>query len=236
MDERTASSTRITSQRRRRRRQRSRPSDVHAPSRRAGTPNRSDVKKAAEMLVDKHAENYGVQDPWYNLDPNHALPAHVSLGGLRGKWKCNLFAGNTLYAAGFDPPYYGNRGRGEYPNANQFYKWSDKYAEKYGNKVHFKMVSEVAVDSLEGEDRSAQIREFMKQVQPGDLVMSDHLGDGVADGGHTRIATTAYDPETQSFQAAQASSTDGRIKKTTLTHFTGEEHIWILRPNRPAED
>jgi hypothetical protein len=194
------------------------------------------VGKSAEMLIEKYANNYGVPDAWFNVDPNHALPANVRLGGLKGAWKCNLLAGNAMRAAGFEPPYYGNRGKGEYPNANQFYKWSDKYAEKYGNKVHFKMVSEVAVESLDSEQRAAQIAEFMKQVKPGDLVMSDHRGDGVADGGHTRIATTGYDSETKSFEAAQASSSDGRIKNTTMSNFTGEEHIWILRPNRLADD
>ena len=194
------------------------------------------VGKAAEMLVDKHGDNYGVQDAWYNIDPNHALPANVSLGGLKGRWKCNLFGGNAMTAAGFEPPYYGNRGKGEYPNANQFFKWSDKYAEKYGNKSHFKMVSELAVEGMEPEVARAKILEFMKTIEPGDLVMTDHRGGDVSDGGHTRVATTAFDPETMTFEAAQASSDAGRIKTTGVGAFAGEEHIWVLRPNRPADD
>ena len=54
--------------------------------------------------------------------------------------------------------------------------------------------------------------------------------------GDTRVAVSAFDPETMSFQAAQASSDAGRIKDTTYGAFSGEETIWVLRPNRPAED
>ena len=194
------------------------------------------VGKAAEMLVEKYGNNYGVPDAWYNIDPNHALPANVSLGGMKGKWKCNLFGGNAMRAAGFEPPYYGNRGKGEYPNANQFFKWSDKYAEQYGNKSHFKMVSELAVDGLDYETKKEKILEVLKTIQPGDMVMVDHRGSEVADGGHTRVATSAFDPETMTFEAAQASRNEGLIKTTGYGAFTGEEHIWVLRPNRPADD
>ena len=194
------------------------------------------VAKAAELLIEKHGNNYGVPDAWYNIDPNHALPAHVSLGGMKGKWKCNLFAGNAMRAAGFEPPYYGNRGQGEYPNANQFFKWSDKYAEQYGNKAHFRMVSELAVDGLDYETKKEKIIEVLKTIQPGDMVMADHLGNDVADGGHTRVAISAFDPETMTFEAAQASRNAGLVKTTGYGAFTGEEHIWVLRPNRPADD
>jgi hypothetical protein len=194
------------------------------------------VAKSAQMLVDKYAENYGVSDPWYNVDPNHALPANVRLGGLKGAWKCNLYGGNAMRAAGFEPPYYGNRGKGEYPNANQFFKWSDKYAAKYGNKVHFKMVAEVGIEELSAEERKAKIIEVLKTIQPGDLVMVDHLGQGVADGGHTRVATSAYDSDSQTFEAGMASFSAAEVKTVGVSSFTGEETLWVLRPNRPAED
>lgn len=86
------------------------------------------VGTAARKILDEHGDRYGVEQPWFNVDPQHALPAGKDLGGLKGRWKCNLFGGNAMYAGGFEPPYYGNKGKGEYPNANQFYKWSDKYA------------------------------------------------------------------------------------------------------------
>jgi peptidoglycan hydrolase-like protein with peptidoglycan-binding domain len=192
------------------------------------------VAAAAKDLVANYGESYGVDDPWYNLDPNHALPANVQLGGLKGAWKCNLFAGNALHEAGFEPPFYGNRGRGEYPNANQFYKWSDKYAEKFGNKVHFEMVGEVDIEGLPDSDsRRAAIEAVLQKAQPGDLLMVDHLGAGVADGGHTRIITVPMNAEGV-LEAAQASSDKARVKTHGVGTFTGEETLWILRPNRPV--
>ncbi len=188
------------------------------------------------MLVEKYGNNYGVPDPWYNLDPNHALPANVPLGGLKGKWKCNLFGGNAMYAAGFEPPYYGNRGSGEYPNANQFFKWSDQYAAKYGNKVHFDLVGEVQVKGLDDEAKKTQIDAVLAQAMPGDMILVDHLGDDVADGGHTRVVISNDWAESGTLTAAQASRGDAQIKTHNLYHFTGEETLWILRPNKPLDD
>ncbi len=201
-----------------------------------GQPTGQNMVEAANMLVDKYGNNYGVPDPWYNLDPNHALPANVSLGGLKGKWKCNLFGGNAMYAAGFEPPYYGNRGRGEYPNANQFFKWSDKYAAKYGNKVHFDLVGEVQIKGLDEEAKEAKIAAVLAKAQPGDMILVDHLGDDVADGGHTRVVITNDWAESGTLTAAQASRGDARVKSHSIHHFTGEETLWILRPNQPRDD
>jgi len=149
---------------------------------------------AAATLIRERKDNYGTNQPWYNLDPNHALPANVRLGGLaqsdrnpNGVWKCNLFGGNALYVAGFEPPYYGNRGKGEYPNANQFYTFSDKYAAQFGNKVHFKMVDEVALNGLDEATKKARLIEVLRNAQPGDLLMVDHQGTDISDGGHTRV-------------------------------------------------
>ena len=203
---------------------------------RAVTPSGDSMVEASTMLVEKYGNNYGVPDPWYNLDPNHALPANVSLGGLKGKWKCNLFGGNAMYAAGFEPPYYGNRGSGEYPNANQFFKWSDQYAAKYGNKVHFDLVGEVQVKGLDDEAKKTQIDAVLAQAMPGDMILVDHLGDDVADGGHTRVVISNDWAESGTLTAAQASRGDAQIKTHNLYHFTGEETLWILRPNKPLDD
>ncbi|MEW5851758.1 MAG: hypothetical protein AB2A00_23415 [Myxococcota bacterium] len=196
--------------------------------------NGESVVRAARMLVTERGQNYGVDDPWFNLDPNHALPANVSLGGLKGRWKCNLFACNTVYAAGFEPPYYNNRGRGEYPNANQLFKWSDKYAGQYGNKTHFKLMGELDPQSLEGEAREKAIRDLLRSAQPGDLIIVDHMGTDVADGGHCRVLLGGdLGDGSGTLQCAQASFDAAAIKDETVHSFTGEERIWILRPNRP---
>ncbi len=101
-----------------------------------GQDNRGKRRVAGtEFLVREHHDHSGVDDPWVNIDPNHSLPANFRLGGLQGSWKCNLFAGNAMVQAGFEPPYYGDRGKGEYSNANQLFKWSDKHAGRHNNEV-----------------------------------------------------------------------------------------------------
>ncbi len=194
-------------------------------------PRGESVREAALEIIEKYRNNYGVEDPWYNIDPNHNLPANVRLGGLKGRWKCNLFGGNVLYAAGFEPPYYGNKGRGEYPNANQFYKWSDKYADRYGNKVHFELRGELDVESIPPGERAEKIQELLEKAEPGDLVVVDHPGAGVADGGHVRILIQKNEDGTYDF--AQASRDQAEVQREDVYEFTGEERIWILRPNRP---
>jgi hypothetical protein len=200
------------------------------------TTNNEGVRDAAQSLVDNYAENYGVEDAWFNIDENHALPANVRLGGLKGKWKCNLFAGNTLAKAGFEPPYYGNRGRGEYPNANQLYKWSDKHAGQFGNKTHFEMRGELNVANLEPSERRAKIEELLKTAEPGDLIIVDHMGDDVADGGHCRVVVENNLATGGKIHNAQASSNSALVREEGIGSFTGEETIWILRANRPRVD
>lgn len=197
---------------------------------------------AADYLVREHGDNYGVDQAWFNLDPNHALPANVRLGGLKGKWKCNLFACNTMYKAGFEPPYYHNQGRGEYPNANQLFKWSGKYAKRYGNKVHFDLGGELKIQDTEkavGRDRTkAVLAKLLATAKPGDMIIVDHRGDEVADGGHCRVVIeNRMKPDGTGYIAcAQASRDSGKVRDETLSRFTGEETLWILRPNRARED
>ena len=197
---------------------------------------------ASAMLVQKHANNYGTHQPWFNLDPNHALPANTPLRGLgqternpNGVWKCNLFGGNALWAAGFEPPYYGNRGRGEYPNANQFWKFSDRYAKQFGNKVHFKMVEELDLTKLSPDERDAAVARLLQSAKPGDLLMVDHLGEEVTDGGHTRVvmANNLRADGTGTIESGQATQSQATVRSEGLSSFTNEEKIWILRPNRP---
>lgn len=197
------------------------------------------MARAAEFLVREYGDNYGVDQAWFNLDPNHALPANVRLGGLKGKWKCNLFACNTMYKAGFEPPYYGNRGRGEYPNANQLFKWSDKHARRYGNKVHFELKGAIEVEDVEkaaGRDSAKKaLAKLLSTAKPGDMLIADHRGDEVADGGHCRVVIeNKMKPDGTGYIAcAQASRDSGKVRDESISRFTGEETIWILRPNKP---
>jgi len=201
-----------------------------------GSTNPQAMADSAKNLVKDRANYFGVDQPWMNSDPNHALPANVRLGGLKGKWKCNLFGGNAMYNAGFEPPYYGNKGKGEYPNANQMYKWSDKYAGRYGNKTHFEMRGELDVSKLSGDEKRKKVAELLSKAEPGDMVIVDHMGDDVADGGHVRVVTgnnTIKPDGSGTLDAAQASHARAEIQQEGVSDFTGEEKIWILRPNRP---
>jgi|GEM_PF-1300200 len=196
-------------------------------------PKIEDMAKAAKRLIRDHAQHYGVDDAWYNYDENHALPARVRLGGLKGKWKCNLFACNTMVVAGFEPPYYGNRGRGEYPNANQLYKWSDKYAGQFGNKGHekFELRGELHVAGLSSSERAQKIEDLLKTAEPGDMIIVDHVGSDVADGGHCRVVMENDLATGGDLYCAQASRNEGLSRREPTSAFTGEETIWILRPN-----
>lgn len=201
-------------------------------------PDGAAMADAAQALVDKHADHYGVDDPWFNIDSRHALPDNVRLGGLEGSWKCNLFAGNAMVAAGFEPPYYGNRGQGEYPNANQLYKWTDKYAGQFGNAGHerFELRGELDVQSLSGEAREQAIAALLAKAEPGDMIIVDHMGSDVADGGHCRVVVENRFAEDGTVACAQASFDSALVKDERLSSFTGEETIWILRPSKPRPE
>ena len=202
----------------------------------SSTPQVRDVADSATRLVEERGDNYGVPNPWYNEDPNHSLPHGVQLGGLEGSWKCNLFAGNSLYNAGFEPPRYGNSGTGEYPNANQWWKWSDAHAGDYNNKSHFEMVGELDPNEYSWLERKEKVQALLAQAQPGDIIIVDHPGDAFADGGHCRVVTANnIGNASGTISNAQASYDSAIIEDEKVEDFTGEEMIWILRPNRLLE-
>lgn len=194
------------------------------------------VAEAAQRLVDgPTSANYGVAERWLNNDPRHAAPTNKPINGTAGKWKCNLFAGNALAAAGFEPPYYGNRRTGgEYPNANQLYKWSDKYAAKSGNADHvrFQMRDEIRdMPNLTPEARRTRVEEMLNKLEPGDLLIADHVGTSVADGGHCRVYVGK--DENGQHRFAMAGNDSALVRSEGAGALTGEEHLWILRPNTP---
>jgi hypothetical protein len=204
--------------------------ETRVPGIMSATPQ--DLAAAAkELCVGATAVNYGVPSPWINLDPNHAVPVERPFNFLAGKWKCNLFGGNVLRKGGFEPPYYGNQGRGEYPNANQWFKWSDKYAPQHNNKIHFQLIAEVDVDSMQGEALREAIGNLLAKAQPGDFLMADHVGTQVADGGHTRVAVANRFHTNGIVSFAQASFDRAEIQDEGITDLEFEEHIWLLRPN-----
>lgn len=203
---------------------------TRAPGIMTATPQ--DIASAAvELCTGSVALNYGVPQPWINTDPNHSVPVDRPFMSLVNRWKCNLFGGNVLRKGGYEPPYYGNQGKGEYPNANQWFKWSDKYGARFGNRVHFQLVDEVAVSSLEWDDAKRAIAAFLAKAKPGDLLMQDHPGSQVADGGHTRVATATRFTIDGTVSFAQAQFDRSGIQQEGADDLMGSEAIWLLRPN-----
>ncbi|HEY9624080.1 MAG TPA: peptidoglycan-binding protein [Crinalium sp.] len=189
------------------------------------------VRAAIELCTGSVALNYGVPQPWVNLDPNHSVPVDRPFMSLTNRWKCNLFGGNVLRKGGYEPPYYGNQGKGEYPNANQWFKWSDKYGPRFGNRVHFQLIDEVAVSSMPWEEAKRAIAVFLAKAKPGDFLMQDHPGSQVADGGHTRVATATRFTIDGTVSFAQAQYDQAGIQQEGVDDLMGSETIWLLRPN-----
>lgn len=193
------------------------------------------VAAAEAIVAGPNARNYGVSERWINNDPRHAAPTNKPINGTADRWKCNLFAGNVMVAAGFEPPYYGNRRTGgEYPNANQLYKWSDKYAARNGNanNVRFTLGDEVRdMPNMSPEARRARLDEMFSKLKPGDLLIADHVGTEVADGGHCRVYLGK--DENGNHRFAQAAQGQAETQVEGPDDVMNEEHLWILRPNTP---
>lgn len=202
---------------------------THAPGIMKATP--MDLAIAAkELCTGPVALNYSVPQPWVNLDPNHNVPVGQPFQGLANRWKCNLFGGNVLRKGGYEPPYYDNQGRGEYPNANQWYKWSHKYAPQAGNKTHFQLIAEVPALSMPHEAARGAIADLLSKAQPGDFLMQDHPGPQVADGGHTRVATVNNWHLNGTVSFAQAQFERAELQDEGIDDLMGSEHLWLLRP------
>ncbi|MBD2465015.1 peptidoglycan-binding protein [Oscillatoria sp. FACHB-1407] len=189
------------------------------------------VQAAKELCTGSVALNYGVPQPWINIDPNHNVPVDRPFMLLVNRWKCNLFGGNVLRKGGYEPPYYGNQGKGEYPNANQWFKWSDKHAPRFGNRVHFQLIAEVAPASMEWEASKRAIADLLAKAKPGDFLLQDHPGSQVADGGHTRVAIATQFTTNGTVSFAQAQFDQAGIQQEGVDDLTGSENLWLLRPN-----
>lgn len=194
--------------------------------------------------------HYGVKNAWKNIDPNHAAGVDRRMGGLIDRWKCNLFGGNALAAAGFEPPYYGNKGRGEYPVADQWPKWSTPSAEYKAraaaegktvvdlakaakNPSRFELMDEVRPTEIaDPKVREQKIAEFLARVQPGDVVIADHVSSG-SDGGHVRVCV-GRDPDGRPvFAHAQVERAEVEPQGVNDAGWASEQALFILRPNTP---
>jgi hypothetical protein len=205
---------------------------------------------ARDLATGDRAQNYGTVNPWVNIDPRHAAPVDRSMGGLRDRWKCNLFGGNALAAAGFEPPYYGNRSKGgEYPVAESWQNWATPsaefrarqtaagqpvtdYASRSRNQSRFDLMDEVRPPNIaDPAERQRRVDEFLSRVQPGDVVTVDHPGASGSDGGHVRVCVGRDEQGRPLF--AQAKQDSAQVVPETADRFVGEDAMFILRPNTP---
>lgn len=192
-------------------------------------PSSADLFQAAlELCREPLAFHYGVPLPWINIDPYHAVPVNRPFEPMRNRWKCNLYGGNVLRKAGYEPPYYGNSGRGEYPNANQWFKWSDRYATQYGNPVHFRLIDEVVESDL--STMRGAIAALLSKAQPGDFLLQDHPGSQIANGGHTRVAIANQFRTNGTISFAQAAYERAEVQEEGVDDLIPSERIWLLRP------
>ncbi len=192
------------------------------------------VNAAQELCTGDIAQYYGVPQPWINIDPRHNVPTDRQFDFLIDRWKCNLFGGNVLRKGGYEPPFYQdntNDGKGEYPNANQWFRWTDKYAARNGNPIRFQLIDEIPVIGLSPAELKRRIQELLTQVQPGDFLLVDHQGSGVQDGGHTRVAMTNDFHTNRTIAFAQATYYSSLIRHEGVDDLLNEEVIWLMRPN-----
>lgn len=216
-------------------------------------PGTSEALIAAgqDLATGSRAANYGTVNPWKNIDPNHAAPVDVRMGGLANRWKCNLFGGNALAAAGFEPPYYGKGGKGEYPVAEQWHQWSTPSAELKAraaatgetvcdhakskrNPSRFELMDEMRPTSI--QDPAARLKrteEFLARVQPGDVVTADHAGVAGSDGGHVRVCVGRDDNGKPLFAQAKQDSARVVAEGASDANWGSEDALYILRPNTP---
>ncbi len=212
------------------------------------------IAAGTELATGSRAVHYGADNAWRNIDPRHNAPVDVRMGGLKDRWKCNLFGGNTLAAAGFEPPYYNNAKKGgEYPVAEQWHKWSTPSAElkarsaaagcpavdeakKSRHQARFEMMDEMKPTAIaDPAQRKARIEALLARVQPGDVVTVDHAGAAGSDGGHVRVCVGRDDTGRPLFAQAKQDAAHVVPEGVNDANWSNEDAIYILRPNTPRQ-
>jgi hypothetical protein len=212
------------------------------------------IAAARDLATGARAADYGTVNPWRNIDPNHAIGVDRVMASLTNRWKCNLFGGNALAAAGFEPPRYGNRNRGEYPVAESWHHWSTPTAEfrdrarqdgevvvdharRTGTRSRFDLADEVRPTAIhDPAARRARVEALLARVQPGDVVTVDHPGPPGSDGGHVRICVGRDEQGRPLFAQASQMSAEVRAEAIDDANWLTRDGIYILRPNTPRQN
>ncbi|MEO1172544.1 MAG: peptidoglycan-binding domain-containing protein [Myxococcota bacterium] len=227
--------------------------------RRAGgiaTPER--LIQVAKYLIEMDGDRYGTHGPDGELmpfrcrDPQHAgwnnsrverdrhgnaysdMPFPADGSG----WKCNLFAGTVISAAGFEPPRYGpNNASGNYPIAIEMARFTREVQGRNSPHVVFdRVAAPLNVSGMNSDEAQRAIGQLLARAQPGDFIFVKHEGELTADGGHCRLITDMSDwrPDgTGTISCAEARRREAKIETHGWGSFYhGEEIIWVLRPNK----
>ncbi|MBS2031179.1 MAG: peptidoglycan-binding protein [Deltaproteobacteria bacterium] len=187
-------------------------------------PDGAKIAQAALDLIAKRGPDYGVAGTWKSPNPN--IPGNKNPGttplGATNHWKCNLFGLDSLYAGGAKPPTYPG---GSYPIAIEIPNYS------MGPNAPLTKLGEVWPGKMTPDQAQAQIDALLKVARPGDLIIVNHPGSDTADGGHTRVVTANNYATQGTVDCAQAGTDTAHVRAETLDSFTGEEAVYLLRPN-----
>ena len=194
-----------------------------------GKPATQSIADAALDRIAKFGKDYGVGGAWKTPNPGipgNKHPDETAYTALQGRWKCNCFAMDCLYQAGFLPPTYSKDGKGWYPVAVDLHNFAS------GPNRFFDQKGELKLNSMSEEQKQARITELMKQAQPGDLIIVKHQGPVQADGGHCRVVTANNFDKDGTVSCAQASFNSAIVRDETVGSFSSEDTMWLLRPCR----
>ncbi len=187
------------------------------------------IVDAALDRIAKFGANYGVAGAWKCPNPNmpgNRRPDVTEYSAMQGKWKCNLFANDCLYQAGFMPATYSRDGKGWYPIA------VDLVTLASGPNRVFDAQGNLSLNSMTPEQKRSEVEALLKRAQPGDLLIVNHQGPDQADGGHCRVIVANDMDKDGTVACAQASFDAAVVKHEGVGSFTGEEVVHLLRPCR----
>lgn len=201
--------------------------DIGGVNVKSGRPDGKKIAQAALDLVAKRGKEYGVGGVWKSPNPN--VPGNRKPGvtelGAKDRWKCNLFAMDSVFSGGAQPPHYGGK-TGSYPIA------VDVPGFSRGANAPLTKIGEVWPGKAASPEVARQrIQELMKIARPGDLIIVNHPGDDGSDGGHCRVVTANNFATNGTVDCAQASYDTALVRAEGLEKFTGEEGFFLLRPN-----
>ncbi|MEM6274394.1 MAG: peptidoglycan-binding domain-containing protein [Myxococcota bacterium] len=220
------------------------------------TPKR--LLAVARYLIDVDGDRYGTHGPDGKLlpfrcrDPQHAgwnpnrveqdphgnaysdMPFPANGSG----WKCNLFAGTVMSAAGYEPPRYGpNNASGNYPIAIEMHRFTrEVQGSRSPHNVFERVAPPLDVTAMTPAEAKRAIGSLLALARPGDFIFVKHEGDDTADGGHCRLVMDGSrwrSDGTGTIDCAEARRDEARVETHGWKKFyEGEEVIWLLRPSK----